>query len=194
MQNIMLDLETLGISAGCKILSIGAVAFDPATGKLDAEWELDDVSGVMRLSGGFYIAVSREDQEQYGLREDDDTVKWWNRQDATAKAVLSDPAAVPLYDALEEFGTYVRGFGSQVRVWGNGADFDNAILSDCYRRTPSRQPWGAYSGRCYRTLKNMTQAVKLERKGTHHNALADAMCQAEHALAICKLRGILELG
>jgi hypothetical protein len=77
-----------------------------------------------------------------------------------------------------------------VRVWGNGADFDNPILAVAYRRTIfSGQPWKPYNGRCYRTVKNQFQDVKLVRTGTHHNALDDARSQATHLVEICRTRG-----
>lgn len=45
-------------------------------------------------------------------------------------------------------------------------------------------PWPHWNDRCYRTLKAMRPDVKMERTGTHHNAVDDATSQARHALAL----------
>jgi exodeoxyribonuclease VIII len=71
-------------------------------------------------------------------------------------------------------------------VWGNGADFDLPILSAAYVAAGfGGPPWKPYNGRCYRTLKNLRPDVpRPERRGTAHNALDDAVFQAEHAIAL----------
>lgn len=171
MQDVMIDLETLGTVPGCSILSIGAVAFNTCTG------EIDD---------GLYTIVSRESCKKLGLHEDDGTIKWWEGQGEKARDVLIASAsqmAAPLPMALEELNAYLRQY-SCVRVWGNGADFDNPILACAYRVAGVKPGWAAYNGRCYRTVKNMAKHVKLVRSGTHHNALDDAISQAKHLMDI----------
>lgn len=211
MQHVMLDLETTGTAPGCAILSIGAVGFDPATGQTDAQWNNEN-----EVEGGFYKVVSRADQRCYSaLHENEETIKWWARQDPVARKVLQEPVGGPfdeleneleamraagaalgalmLVDALEELNSFLGQYRA-VKVWGNGADFDNAILAALYHATGVKQGWGAWNGRCYRTFKAQTPEIKLQRRGTYHNAVADAMCQAEHALEICRFRRINELG
>lgn len=174
MTNVMVDLETLGRRAGCAILSIGAVAFDP-------EEEL--------LGPEFYRVVQRQNQLEYGdLHEDPSTVHWWMQQSVEAKQVLVDcegPSSMPLRETLELFNIYLSGFPS-VKVWGNGADFDNAILISLYAATGVKQGWPWANGRCYRTLKSLKPWIKLERHGTFHNALDDAKTQALHAIELMK--------
>lgn len=174
---VMLDLETLGTKPGCKVLSIGAVTFGPY--------------GVMDT---FYIEVKR-DEGQEMLEEDPDTVEWWSRQTPEAKTLLGTPDSEKhsLTGALIAFNTWLRDVAPsdergnlKVAVWGNGADFDNAILAHCYKAVKVKQAWPYWGNRCYRTLKGLRPDIKLERQGTHHNALDDAASQAEHATAICK--------
>jgi hypothetical protein len=71
-----------------------------------------------------------------------------------------------------------------LQIWGNGADFDNVILSSAYRNTGHVTPWGTYKNRCYRTIKSANRHVAMARTGTHHNALDDAKSQAQHLIRI----------
>lgn len=171
MQDVMIDLETLGTVPGCAILSIGAVAFNSRNGEID---------------NGLYTIVSRESCAKMGLHEEPGTIKWWEGQGAEARDVLiaaASPVAASLPTALEELNAYLSQH-SGVRVWGNGADFDNPILAVAYRAAGVKPGWAAYNGRCYRTVKNMAKHVKMRRTGTHHNALDDAISQAKHLMDI----------
>lgn len=167
-QDVMLDLETLGKKAGCPVLSIGAVSF-----------------GRDGLGKEFYIPIVTETQTW--LHPDPDTVAWWSRQSPEARKVFTDRRRIELADALEGFTAYCESIASikYLRVWGNGADFDQPILRAAYDHpgVTAKVPW-QWGSRCYRTLKNQYKGVPMERKGTYHNALDDAKSQAEHAVAI----------
>lgn len=178
MHNIMVDLETLGTVPGSVILSIGAVAFDP-TGKRP----MDD---------GFYCVVNKQDCMDHYLSVDEDTEKWWERQSPEAQILLEyveDPKqSIPLKLALQQLNAYVKKFGGykDARVWGNGSDFDNALLAVAYRMASVVPTWPFWNNRCYRTLKGVCPGPKLERVGTYHNALDDARTQALHAIDLLK--------
>lgn len=179
MKHVMLDLETLGTRAGCAVLSIGAVYFDANKG----------------LGAEFYTVVSRADCKLLGLHEDDDTMKWWARQsdDAKAGVMKADAHDAPtVLAALAEFRAFVK-LDTNVKVWGNGADFDNPILVALCHAAGEKQAWGPWNGRCYRTLKSIAPGPKLERVGTYHNALDDAKSQALHAIQLFKLHPTLEM-
>lgn len=172
---MMVDLETLGKRPGCALLSIGAVAFDPGTGEIDKD--------------GFYTVVSRKSCKKAKLHEDPSTMAWWNDQNEQARKVFAEVEAkeAPLLkQALVDFNLYLTSFGpaKQVKVWGNGADFDNAILTVAYAAVGVQMPWDFWNNRCYRTLKNLAPQIKMARTGTYHNALDDARSQAEHAVKI----------
>lgn len=181
MNHIMLDLETLGTTPGCVIVSIGAVAFDPFAEKLD-DVLLDD---------GFHTVINKESCMEALLHVDAETARWWAGQGDEARKVLqlaSAPDAPPLVDALDSLVGYVSTHGnpSKALVWGNGADFDNPILTVAARHANIKLPW-QWGNRCYRTVKNLFEfmqpdfvAPKLTRLGTHHNALDDAKSQALH--------------
>lgn len=171
MLDVMVDLETLGTLPGSVILSIGAVAFD--------EFE---------TGAEFYTPISRIDSEQRGFKVSPKTEKWWEDQSPEARLVLNHPGAISAYTAFAHFNQFLTQFPDDVRIWGNGANFDNPLLAagfDIVGLTPKYQFWNE---RCYRTVKNQFPAIKLRRTGTYHNALDDARCQARHLIEICQKR------
>jgi exodeoxyribonuclease VIII len=174
IRDVMVDLETLGSGPGAAILSIGAQAFDREFG----------------LGRSFYTVINRDSCVVAGLGFDAETIAWWARQSEDAAAVLSEATsdlAPPLALALDNFNHFLAGFGPDVRVWGNGSDFDNAILAVAFRRVGRAPGWKFFNSRCYRTLKNLRPDVPLQlREGTFHNALDDARTQAIHAIALLK--------
>jgi len=87
-----------------------------------------------------------------------------------------------LRNALDSFRAWLSGVELD-GVWGNGASFDNVILSEAYRRIGSEAPWPFWKDRCYRTVKSMA-VVPMSRTGTHHNAIDDARDQALHLMTI----------
>lgn len=163
--DIMLDLETVGTSAGCGILSIGAVTFS-----------LDKQFHEKILPASFHGT----------LKEDIDTLRWWHKQQ---KEIRDDAFSgiKPISLALVEFSDWFKGLGpvEDTYIWGNGADFDLPILEAAYETFGMEKPWAPYNGRCYRTLKNLLPHVKAEVKNAvKHNALEDAKYQARHAVQL----------
>lgn len=182
LTHIMLDKETLGTVPGCIGLSIGAVEFFPEQNKLGRE---------------FYCVINVTSSLEHYLREEKATRDWWDKQSAAARVVLTeaqDPAtSLPLPDALTKFNSWQKSMSlsKSIRLYGNGADFDNPILRVMYDAANIKPYAYTYGGRCYRTLKNLDEllgpefrARKLERAGTHHNALDDAKSQAQHLMDI----------
>lgn len=179
MNDVMIDLETLGRRPGCIILSIGAVMFDPEAQTLGSE---------------FYTVVNQDScRLNHDMHIDPETADWWRKQSNEAQKVLREaklPDAPSLILACGGFAGWLNAAraSDQVRVWGNGSDFDNPILAEAFRRTQISLPWQFWNNRCYRTLKNLYPQVAAVRSGTHHNALDDAKTQAQHALEIFKSR------
>jgi len=162
----MLDLETLDVKATGVIMSIGAVAFDPFS------------KGV---GSTFYTVISIDDCVESGLTISKDTVNWWLKQSPEAQTVMTEAKASQnsLCEALREFSLW-WGKNNMKYLWGNGAAFDNAMLSYAYTCTEIKQPWLCWNDRCYRTMKDLAPEIKLVREGTFHNALDDAISQAKH--------------
>lgn len=175
MRDVMVDLETLGQTPGCAIFAIGAVAFDPETGEIDDQ--------------GMHVVINVASAVCAGLRFDEGTLDFWGKQGPEARAVLKQAwrgEGTDLRTGLSLFKEYVgKHGGKEARVWGNGSDFDNAILTYAFRAVGMEPYHKFWNHRCYRTLKALHPEVPLgKREGVYHNALDDAKTQAIHALQI----------
>lgn len=158
--NVMLDIETLGTNLDAVIVSIGAVRFG---------------CGEERE---FYRRIDLPSCEKLGRKVDVDTVLWWMRRDAVARAELTgDNERMPLEMALRELAAFMK---PDDVVWGNAPSFDCVILRSAFRACGLECPWKFWNERCYRTMVNMFPDVKMERVGTYHNALDDARSQVSH--------------
>jgi exodeoxyribonuclease VIII len=164
---IMLDLETLGNKPGSVIVAIGAVKF-----------------GNGEILDGFYERVDAQSCIDIGLRMDVSTVMWWMIQNDAARKEITQPGE-PIAAVLCRYSFWAHDLDAE--VWGNGASFDNVLLSDAYDRANLVRPWEYYNDRCYRTVKNLHPEVPMVRAGTHHNALDDAKSQAIHLMAMVKM-------
>ncbi len=171
--DVMVDLETLGSTPGSIILSIGAVAFSSGTNM--GAWPT------------FYTVISTESSELFDLTKDEDTIAWWNRQSPEARMVLadageSDSPGLPI--ALSDFNGFLRAQCrnyKDIRLWGNGADFDNVLLCSAFRAANMKPHWSYAGHRCFRTLRNLfpdLAQVQFPPGKTAHHALDDALAQA----------------
>lgn len=166
--HVMLDIETMGQRPGAAIVALGAVRFSAAG--IEAE---------------FYERIDLASCIGCGLVIEPATVLWWMRQSDEARAELAGPG-LPLEAALDRFIRWLG--GSEVRVWGNGAGFDCALVAEAYARIGRPVPWKFWNERCYRTIKADWPQVPMRREGTHHHALDDARDQARHLIAIWAAR------
>ena len=171
MNNIMLDLETMGNGPMAAIVAIGAVEFDIGTCELGRE---------------FYRVVDLESSMRLGGVVDASTVMWWLGQSLEARCGINPKfGKCSLSNALIDFrGWVMQGVEDcdDVLRWGNGATFDNVILSSAYRNAELERPWRHWGDRCYRTVKSFFPQTPIERIGVHHNALDDAKSQALHLI------------
>lgn len=160
---VMVDIETLGQLPTSAFTSIGACLFDPHT-----DW----------IGETFHMHVSLENATRAGLTTDASTILWWLGQDESARNTLINGQhdAAPLITALEAFAAFVP---ADAEIWCNGNSFDLPILAHAYHVIGMVQPWAFYNERDLRTLKGLNKGLRIERAGTHHNALDDAVHQAK---------------
>lgn len=168
MDDVMIDLETMGNGPDAAIIAIGAVEFD---------------INKKQVGERFYVAVDLATAIEAGGVMDASTVLWWFDQSNEARRVFTEEGA-HIANALHKFAVWMEKRGGGVRVWGNGAAFDNVVLASAYRRNQTPQPWKYWNDRCYRTVKSLAPGVKMKRTGTHHNAVDDAESQALHLIDI----------
>ncbi len=160
MNNVMVDLETMGSSPGCAIVSIGAVEFDPASGALGKE---------------FYAVTSLKSSLAIGLTVSADTIMWWLNQSREARAAIAlNPTHI--CDAMVSFGLYLN---PEAKLWSHGASFDLPVLKAAYDICNFSVPWKFRNERDTRTVFDVTDSKMISQEGgTAHHALADAKNQA----------------
>lgn len=174
MRDVMVDLETMGNGPLAAIVAIGATAFDAEAGTIGPT---------------FYRAVDLASAVQLGGQMDADTVLWWLKQGDEARAAIcggGDHITRVLLDFTDWAQTLCH--PADLRLWGNGATFDNVILASAYRAAQLERPWHFWNDRCYRTVKAENPGVPVERVGVLHNAAHDAETQARHLVAIMGAR------
>lgn len=170
-QHVSIDLESLGKNPQAMITAIGAVKFNPYTGS---------------LGDTFYRVVDLEASVGGGLM-DVSTVLWWMKQDQAARNHLIDPEVerVPLPQALVELSEWL-GMNDDlpedkqypdVHLWQRG-DKDTQWLTSAYEGFGLKVPFPYWEVSDQRTLCRWVPTLRAERNGVAHNALDDAIHQA----------------
>ena len=177
--HLMVDLETMGKKPGAPIVSVGAVFFDPASGKTGAE---------------YYQVINLESSMSFGARPDASTILWWLKQSPEARSAIVVDDTVGLVEALEQFLDFVAenaANGSKnVQLWGNGISFDCSLLEAAFELADTPFPVPYWNYRDVRTVVELGKAVGLNSRyeipfeGDQHNALADARHQVKYVSAI----------
>jgi 3' exoribonuclease, RNase T-like len=171
LTHIMLDIETWGTAPYSTIIAIGACAFDPYA----QESERDKI-----ITDRFEVAIDPVSCKGL-LRPEPETLLWWMdaKRDA-AWAIWLNMPKVTLREALDGFSDWLSAQppSDGVRMWGNGAGFDNVLLRQAYEVTGREAPWSFRHDRCFRTLRNLLTFEEGHYLGTRHTALADAENQA----------------
>lgn len=196
--SLMIDFETLSLKDNAVLLSLGACAFDPATGEIVST---------------FYAAI--DPRTQHGRDISASTVLWWLEQDEAARkkitqAVkntdaldamldvetpeaneLAENACIPINHAAMAFIAYVESLGQEnVECWSNGA-VDHTWLQSLMDYTGYKNPIKFWNQRDYRTMKALHPDVECTALGQLHNALDDAMRQAHHTVKIMQHAGLV---
>lgn len=182
MNNVMLDLETIGKGHRAAIVTIGAVFFDPMTGELGAEFEAH---------------IDLRDSARFG-EIDPDTVLWWLGQSDEARAAIAynvdGDKRMALLQALQKFQEWLMQEGKRPCVWGNGAGFDCTIMASAYDAVNKVRfigYWNGFKDRDVRTVVDMGRDLlgfdpkkDMPFEGVAHRALDDAKHQARYVSAI----------
>ncbi|SFF14945.1 exodeoxyribonuclease VIII [Phytobacter palmae] len=179
MTHLMVDLETMGSNPEAPIIAIGAVFFDPGTGKTGPE---------------FYQIVSLESAMEFGAKPDAATIIWWMKQSAEARAAITGGDAISLMDAIDNLDEFIHTNSANgikyVQVWGNGSSFDNVILRRAYEQVGAELSVPFWNDRDVRTIVELGKVVGINPRyqipfdGDMHNALADARHQVKYVSAI----------
>ena len=170
MNHFMLDIETLSTKPNAVVTSVGIVEFNH--------------TGVVER---FEKHLPIGPQIKKGRDISDGTLMFWLQQSEEARQQLvtgqndltkKDSVKQGLVEVMEFIGNNPAG------LWGNGAAFDNVILTDLITNFGGQTLWGFWVDRCYRTVKQFHPNTPLKRIGTYHRAVDDAESQAWHLIAL----------
>lgn len=188
---VMIDIETLGTTAGSPVITIGATLFDPRS--------CDSSEELMRRSLLIRCDISDSINRSHGVNGD--TIRFWFEQkDAAIKAlVVGDPPPVAMKDACKKLFRYCKDRGSFVNkeffedlssmpiastFWAKDPDFDMVLLRYYYEELNEIMPWKFPQCRSVRTIQGLAWPDPNDRPefivpgGVLHDARWDAIVQA----------------
>lgn len=172
----MLDLETLSTRPDATILTFGACKFNP--------YAQEDITQ------GIYFRINVDEQIGLGRHVDDNTIEWWGKQAEDVYAEAFDPNdRISLEEFSKELNRFIVGCDN---IWAQGPVFDIVILENLYRQMGLPCPWQFWQIRDSRTLLSTLGDPREKNKAGLHNALEDAVSQAQAVQYVYKQAGITE--
>lgn len=175
---LMVDMETLGKHHDAVVISVGLCLFSE--------------TAIIRRT---HVRMDLDEQESIGRQCDTETVLWWLGQDDAKDRLVRLEA--PIY-TISQLHTLLRdwshdvGIDFDIPVWACGPDFDFTILRSLFKANHMEMPWQFYVQRDFRTIRHSIDAnFTLEKKNTH-DAMADAVWQAEYLIGLNKALGLVQ--
>lgn len=180
MNNVMIDIETLGTGHHATIISVALAVFELATGKVAAEK---------------YIRINwKEDCEIRGGKIDPATVTWWLKQSTEARVELitGDDQILP-DDALMQVFEFIRKHCDEgpVYVWSKSPSFDLSLIKDAAERCcipASEIPWQFWNERDVLTIEGIAALLSIPlpygKNDVTHHALGDVRGQIRNVTAV----------
>lgn len=175
---IMLDLETLGVSTNTMILTIAAVTFDSNNKETESNGQV------------FYARVDIDSYKKYGsnFTLDASTLFWWiNKAPQAAKnEAFCDIDRKSIETVMKAFSDWCS-HNKVTKIWSNGASFDIPIVSYTMNLLNIEIPWKFWDIRDTRTLYDLANIKLKDVKYNNVNNLPD-----HHALGDCykQLEGV----
>ena len=169
--NGMIDLETLDKKPTSVIVSVGICAFD--------------IDGIHDKK---YFILDCEEQMEKGRTISFDTLEWWFRQSKeVTDAAFNQPDKLPIKKFLEQLG-YFCAKNNIKKMYAQGTDFDLPMIRDLHDQYNHELPYDYWLARDTRTVYEFMKSEKPPRTGVHHNAMDDAIYQAQCVILAMKER------
>ena len=170
-RHIIVDLETLDTQPSAVILTAALVAV-----------EITETECI--TLGSWYRRIEWWDDGlcQEGRSDSDDTWDWWAKQGSTAQhEAINNIDRVGLGLAMHSLNTWLQ--LNPYPIWGNGSDFDNAVLQHAFKQQGLRWPY--WRNCCLRSTRNLAKQLGLQVQipewptgKIKHHALHDAEHEA----------------
>lgn len=179
MKDFMVDLETMGLDANSLITTVSIVQFDLTTGNMGEELEL---------------AISWNEQVDKGAIVDVSTVQWWLHQDREALDTMMRLEGNPVSEVISSINSYFARNSEDLRnvkLWGNGKEFDNVLLRNLYKRHNVIFPLAYWCDNDVRTLVSIADinTHNFAFDGVKHRGVDDCKHQinyCSHAYRVLK--------
>jgi hypothetical protein len=163
MNNVMLDIETLGTNVDSIVLQVSLVRFDRQG----------------NIGESLSLCLNVGEQESLGLKKDDSTIEWWNNTNPELFKRLLFEGVASLSDSLNQISSFFQ-YGDV--LWCH-ATFDAPILSNLFKITQKRIPWKYTNVRDIRTLVDLSHLNLSDYnwvKEKTHDALDDCKFQIKY--------------
>ena len=170
MIQFMVDTETGGTLPDSVIAQVGLCIFDP------------DKSSIIS-SHRWWLDV--DEQEKMGRMWDDSTKQWWKERPLHVYEEVWHPNSLLIYSVTDfclSLFYQMKRWSDQPIVWANSPSFDCMLLRDLFAQAKIEVPWKYYNERDYRTVKALFPNIPNPKENTTHEAMADAVAQAEHLI------------
>lgn len=172
MNNIMLDIETLGNTVNSAIVQISMVKFDECG----------------NIGESININVDTNEQLGLGAETTQSTLDWWNKTNPLLLQELKTTNLCTVLDAIKIINKFIS-FND--KIWCH-ATFDLPILGNMYRLAKKTPPWRYKFNRDIRTLIDLSDLDLAQYnwdKEKTHNAYDDCLFQIKYVCdAIKKLK------
>lgn len=188
---LMVDIETMGTTVGCPVITIGAVLFDPYAND----------SGEELARRVFLRRIDLSDSVNLSTGINGETLRWWFEQSNEAiKALVGNDAVtaeqafkdLELYCnergrfANEKFFSGISDFPKCCRFWAKDPDFDMRLMQHYYDhpQISAKIPWKFHECRSVRTVQDLAwpegglERPDFQVPGIAHDASWDAITQA----------------
>lgn len=166
MNDVMLDLETLGNGKDKCVCQIGAIFFDNSTGE---------------LGNRFKVNVDAASHMKLGAQMDAPTVYWWLKQSKEAQNSITSGELVDITTAITQLNEFLR---PAKRIWSH-ATFDFVTIQETFKQCGVKPTFKYSAGLDLRTLTYLggVKVDKIAREGIHHDALDDCIYQVKYCVS-----------
>lgn len=164
-KDLMIDVETLGLSSNSVILELSAVEFNLGKQKTGRE---------------FSKKITVKSCLGHGMEIEADTLMWWMSQNDDAKKVFNEMENLDLDDVIFNLEEFIG--DNDYNVWGNSNRFDLNILENACNIILGKILWDFRNERDVRTLVSFAPDIKnnMVFEGVKHNSLDDCKHQIKY--------------
>jgi len=172
----MIDMETMSVFPNSVILTVAAVKFNP--------------HNTVGITDQIYFKLDVDEQIARGRDVDNGTLEWWGRQSPEVyNEAMSQHDRIPVSQALSDLTKFLVGVED---IWCQGPVFDIVILENIFKQYQMHYPWQYWqisdSRTLFKSLKyDPREQLRNNSKSAHHNALDDAIIQAQAVQKCFKL-------